>query len=81
MDCCGSVITFYEFLADQGPLLIKQSKRKVLLLLFKMLLGLWCSSPILVYSEKFLSFDLDFLTWYYYVINLLFGENHVICET
>lgn len=68
MDC--SLMTFNDILADWGLLLIKQSKRMVCLL-FKILLGLRYFSPVLMYSEKFLSFDLDFLTWFYYVINLL----------
>lgn len=59
MDC--SLMTFNEFLASWGLLLIKQSKGKVSLL-FKILLGQQCFSPVLMYSEKFLSFDLALLT-------------------
>ena len=64
-------MTFNDFLANWDLLLIKQSKGKVCLL-FKILLGLRYFSPVLMYSEKFLSFDLDFLTWFYCVINLLY---------
>lgn len=63
-------MTFNDVLADWGLLLIKQSKG-IVCLLFKILLGLRYFSPVLMYSEKFLSFDLDILTWFYYVINLL----------
>lgn len=63
MDC--SQMTFNDFLDNPGLLLIKQSKKNVLQLLFKILLGLWYFSPVLMYSEKFLSYDLDFLTWFY----------------
>lgn len=51
-------------LASQGLSTFNKTKKedKVLLLLFKILLGLWYFFPALMYSEKFLSFDLDFLT-------------------
>lgn len=67
-------------LADQGPSTFNKTKEedKVLLLLFfKILLGPWHFSPVLVYSEKFLSFDLDFLTWFYYAINLCLARARV----
>lgn len=54
-------MTFNDFLVGWGLLLIKQSKGKVCML-FKILLGQQCFSPVLMYSEKFLSFDLAFLT-------------------
>lgn len=56
-----SLMTFNDFLVGWGLLLIKQSKGKVCML-FKILLGQQCFSPVLMYSEKFLSFDLAFLT-------------------
>lgn len=38
--------------------------------LFEALLRRWYFSPVIMYSEKFLCCDLDFLTWFYCVINL-----------